>query len=334
MRIIHNDSLNPYFNLAAEEYLIDNEDGDVFMLWRNSPAVIIGRNQNAWAEVDTDFTRERGIAVVRRLTGGGAVFHDPGNVNFTFITDADSGEGINFSRFTAPIISALEGLGIQSMPDGRNDIVSGGFKISGNAQCVRRRPDGKNRLLHHGTLLYDADLASLAGALRVNRAKLKSKGIRSVSSRVKNLREIGKLELDSAEFLEYLKSFAEREYGVAAEGITEAEEQLIKTLAESKYSLWEWNFGESPEYENSRCGRFPWGTAEIGYTLESGVITAVTVRGDFFGTQDVSVLEKALLGSRYKRDEAAEALAEINVGDVISGASAEDVISLLFQADE
>ncbi len=331
MRIILNDSLQPYFNLAAEEYLLENADEDVFMLWRNSPSVIIGKNQNAWAEIDRAFTEQHGIKVVRRLTGGGAVFHDPGNVNFTFITAAPEEPKIDFAAFTEPIIAALGTLGIAAELGGRNDILADGCKISGNAQCVHRREDGARMLLHHGTLLYDADMSTLAGALRVDAEKLKSKGIKSVSSRVRNIRDIGGLKMTAAEFAEYLLSAAEERFGSTAENFTESEIESIAALAKSKYSAWDWNFGKSPEMEEVRRRRFPWGSLEISYSLHRGIICKCTVMGDFFGTEDVSALEDALEKCRFEPCAVRDAVVQAKVESIIAGAAADDIVALFFE---
>jgi len=330
MRIIHNTSLDPCFNLAAEEYLLENTCGDVFMLWRNGASVIIGRNQNAWTEVNTDFTESCGIPVVRRLTGGGAVFHDPGNVNFTFITDGDDSHEIDFTRFTSPVISALILLGIDAAADGRNDIIAEGFKISGNAQCRHGCSDGRQRIMHHGTLLYDADLTSLAGALRVSSDKLRSKGIRSVSSRVKNIRDIGKLSMDTEEFFAYLLDFAEREYGCAACGLSDTEICGISALAGEKYSSWEWNFGRSPEGGERRTRRFPWGSITADFTTRHGIVENVVFTGDFFDVGGTEPLSKALEGCRFSRDDVRSVLSLTDTCSVISGASVEDMLMLLF----
>lgn len=330
MKIILNSSLDPYFNLAAEEYLLENESEDVFMLWRNPASVIIGKNQNAWAEVDTAFTESNGISVVRRLTGGGAVFHDEGNVNFTFIKDAPEKPTIDFSPFVEPIIKALAALGITAEADGRNDILADGYKISGNAQCVYRRQDGTKRLMHHGTLLYDADLSALAGALRVNRDKLRSKGIKSVSSRVRNIRAIGGLDMSASEFVIYLIEFAQKLYGNDAVTFSDEEYNGIAALAKAKYSSWEWNFGKSPEYENTKTGRFPWGCVTVNFTVDRGVIKSVSLTGDFFGTEDVSGLESAIAGSLYENSAVEERLSSVPVGNYIAGASADDITALLF----
>lgn len=333
MKIILNSSLDPYFNLAAEEYLLENESEDVFMLWRNPASVIIGKNQNAWAEVDTAFTESRGIAVVRRLTGGGAVFHDEGNVNFTFIKNAPENPSIDFSPFVEPIIKALDALGISAAADGRNDILADGCKISGNAQCIYRRKDGTKRLMHHGTLLYNADLSVLAGALRVNRDKLRSKGIKSVSSRVNNIQSIGGLDMTASEFVDYLTGFACELYGGDAVALTDKEKDGIAALARDKYSTWEWNFGKSPEYESSVSGRFPWGGITACFTVDKGVIKFVSVTGDFFGTEAVSELEAAITGCPFERGAVTARLSALSVGSYISGASAKDITDLLFGED-
>ncbi|MBR4256441.1 MAG: lipoate--protein ligase family protein, partial [Clostridia bacterium] len=184
MKIYKNEITDPYFNLASEQYLLDTEEDDVFMLWRNRPSVIIGRNQNAYAEINRGFVTDNDIAVVRRLTGGGAVFHDLGNINFTFITKKGGADALDFARFCQPVIDALRALGVPAELSGRNDMTADGRKFSGNAQCVYN-----GRVMHHGTLLFDADMNSMAGALNVDPEKMKSKGVKSVRARVCNLRE-------------------------------------------------------------------------------------------------------------------------------------------------
>ena len=190
MLFICHGATDPYFNLAAEEYVLEKGEGAAFLLWRNGPSVIIGKNQNAFAQLRLPFVQANHIQVARRLTGGGAVFHDLGNINFTFITDASEHDQIDFARFTAPIIANLKQFGVAATLNGRNDLLAVGRKISGNAQCVYHTEDGRRRLLHHGTLLFSADLSRLSGALQVNREKMESKGIESVVSRVANIREL------------------------------------------------------------------------------------------------------------------------------------------------
>jgi len=336
--IIHAEPDDPYHNMAAEEYLLEHSDDDIFMLWRNEPAVIIGKNQNAWAEVNLPYTEENRIPVVRRLTGGGAVFHDPGNVNFTFITDARPGEGIDFTPFTGPILAALSSLGVEAAADGRNDILAGGAKISGNAQCVYRRRDGTPRLLHHGTLLFDADLSRLAAALRVRPEKIRAKGIASVRRRVTNLRDVPGFprEMDVEAFLFHLARCAGDRPDAYTAPLSRAETEGIRALAEEKYETWEWNFGRAGEHESEMFARFPFGCVSASFTARRGVITEIRIFGDFFGTEDVSRLEAALIGVPLRREALLSALSAPScpLSACIAGAGPEDVAALLLGETE
>lgn len=331
MQIIYNDSHDQYFNLAAEEYLLENSDDDIFMLWRNDRTVVVGKNQNTWAEVNTPFVRENSIGVVRRMTGGGAVFHDLGNVNFTFIC-AYGGGGIDFSRFASPIIRYLGTLGIDASLGGRNDILADGRKISGNAQCVYRRSDGSERLMHHGTLLYSADLSEMSGALNVNREKLVTKGIESVKSRVANISALSeKLSgISPEEFLFDILRFAENEYGAPSRKLTDEEQSGISSLRDSKYATWEWNYGASPSFGNEITERFPFGTLTVMYTADRGILSDIGFFGDFFGEEDTHELEEKLKGCRLERESIKKLLSEICVGSYISGASADDIVKIIF----
>ena len=323
MTIFRTVSTDPYFNLASEEYLIDSFHGDVFMLWRNEPSVIIGRSQNAYAEVDGSFIERNGIKLVRRLSGGGAVFHDLGNVNFTFIT-GDDGSPPDFARFCRPIMEALSEMGIETELSGRNDIVSGGVKISGNAQARRG-----GRMMHHGTLLYSSDLSYMEGALRVNREKLKSKGVKSVRSRVGNLRGMYGLGISAEEFMERIGRFAARLYPDAeTRYLTDAENAAVQSLADGKYSRWEWNWGESKAFDSYAEKYFPFGLMRADYSLKGGYISDIGISGDYFGLKDESGLLSKLKGVRFSRDSVREAAADIS--EYIAGAVPDDFIDLLF----
>ena len=311
MQIIYNDSHDQYFNLAAEEYLLENSDDDIFMLWRNDRTVVVGKNQNTWAEVSTPFVRENSIGVVRRMTGGG---------------------GIDFSRFASPIIRYLGTLGIDASLGGRNDILADGRKISGNAQCVYRRSDGSERLMHHGTLLYSADLSEMSGALNVNREKLVTKGIESVKSRVANISALSeKLSgISPEEFLFDILRFAENEYGAPSRKLTDEEQSGISSLRDSKYATWEWNYGASPSFGNEITERFPFGTLTVMYTADRGILSDIGFFGDFFGEKDTHELEERLKGCRLERESIKKRLSEIGVGSYISGASADDIVKIIF----
>ena len=327
MTVIHHYSLDPHFNLAAEQYLLEGS-GDVFLIWRNARSVIIGKNQNAFGEVNVDFTEKSNIKVARRLTGGGAVFHDEGNINYTFITD-DSGDGIDFARFTEPVCEALASFGISAALNGRNDLTVGEYKISGNAQCVYDTADGRKRLLHHGTILFSADISEMAGSLRVNEEKLKSKGIKSVPSRVKNIRDMAEYKGPESpeEFADALVKFAEARFGEKSRDLTENEKAAVSVIRDGKFALWEWNFGASPEYKSNTKRRFPYGTVEISYDSLHGIIERITVNGDFFGVESIAELEKKLTGARLAKEDLIPRLEDI--GKYISGAVPDDIAGMI-----
>lgn len=299
MLFVYQGKTDPYFNLAAEEYILEEKAGNAFLLWRNGPSVIIGKNQNAYTELHLPFAEAHGIRVARRLTGGGAVFHDLGNVNFTYITDAPAQGEIDFGRFTAPMIETLTQLGISAVLSGRNDILADGRKISGNAQCVHCTADGRMRLLHHGTLLFSADLSRLSGALRVNRGKMKAKGIQSVESRVTNIRDLPKyIGPDTVDgFLEVLIAGAAAQYGPARE-YTPAETEAIQKIADKKFSTWDWIFGQSREYSVCREKRYDFGTVSVSMDADQGIIRQIAFSGDYFGVRDTAELAERLVGCR------------------------------------
>lgn len=332
MIIVNNTSTDPAFNLAAEEYLCDKAEDDIFMLWRNSPSVIIGRNQNTWAEVDTEYTKENGIQIVRRMTGGGAVFHDPGNVNFSFIIISDV-RALDFSRFTAPVISALKEMGVEAEADGRNDIVTPYGKISGNAQLVRQRKDGKQVQLHHGTLLFSADMSKLGGALRPSPDKLKSKGVASVRSRVCNIVELPGYTgpANVLEFADALGMRAAAEYGAELSRIDPQDIGAIEKLAGEKYRSWEWNFGKSPAFSQTKSVRCDAGTVTVMYDAKDGVISEIRIFGDFFGSDRLGDIEEALVGCRVDGDAVKIRLNEKNIdcSDIIYRMSGEELAKII-----
>ncbi|MCQ2425641.1 MAG: lipoate--protein ligase [Lachnospiraceae bacterium] len=317
MTIILNEHTDPYFNLASEEYLIDHAGGEVMMLWRNAPSVIIGKNQNAYAEINEPFVRSKGIKVVRRLTGGGAVFHDLGNVNYTCIVPRESGQTLDFARFAMPVIGALRALGVPAEFSGRNDITIEGKKVSGNAQCVRG-----GKMMHHGTLLFRSDMTDLAGALNVDPDKIKAKGIKSVRARVGNIGDYLP-DYDVLSFKHYLEEFFEGE----KRGFTEEEEKEIALLTEKKYSTWEWNFGESKELSVRKKKYFPFGLVDFRLSADGGVIRECDISGDFFGVSDVNELASRLIGVRLESEALKAAIDDPS--DYIWGATASDLAELI-----
>ncbi len=318
---------DPYFNLAAEEYAMDRFDRDVFMLWRNAPAIIVGRHQNTLAEINPDYVRERNLPVVRRLSGGGAVFHDLGNLNFTFIAggaDAHRTE-VDFRRFTQPIIEALQQLGVDARFEGRNDLTIDGRKFSGNAEYVHR-----GRILHHGTLLFSARMADVAAALRPDPAKFADKAVKSVRSRVTNISEHLPRPMTVTAFRDYLMEYVMTGTpGAAAHAFTAEDLAAIDHLRDTKYATWEWNFGHSPRYNFSKRARTPGGTVEATIEVTDGIIRAAHFYGDYFTRGDPAELAAALVGTPHREDALRERLNTLAVERYFVNVTAEDLTTVL-----
>ncbi len=282
---------NPHYNLALEEYLFRHESDDVCMLWQNEPTVVIGKNQNAFAEVDTDALRRDGVHLARRITGGGAVYHDLGNVNFSFISANSAQTGLDFAKFTAPILAALASLGVRAELSGRNDLLLDGKKFSGNAQY-----SANGRTLHHGTLLFDADLMAVARYLRPDEEKLSSKGIKSVRSRVTNLAPHLQISATTGEFISLLARFLRAHYTPEEPPVPHSAE--IDALFERNASQ-EWLFPARElvaGYTLQQKKRFPFGSIELTLSMHNDVVRDAMIRGDFFGSAPAEELERALCG--------------------------------------
>ena len=244
MNLIRTPSTDPAFNLAAEEYLLRTVRAPACMLWRNEKAVIVGKNQDTAGEIDQAYVEAHGIRVIRRLTGGGAVFHDLGNVNYTFIEPEGGGHFNDYAWFTADLISYLAALGVKAEQNDRNDVLADGKKICGNAQCVMN-----GMVMHHGCILYDADLSALARALKPDPEKLRGKGIASVAARVANIRALGDLAMDAAAFMNGFADYMKRRHGCIESTFSAEDTARMQRLADEKYSTWAWNFGSSPDWD-------------------------------------------------------------------------------------
>ncbi len=327
---IINESVNPYYNLALEEYLLKemDADDDRFMLWRNSPAIIVGRNQNTWDEINLDYVRKSNIAVVRRMTGGGAVYHDLGNLNFTFITRDQKGSSaaLDFIRFARPVVDALRDLGAPAEFSGRNDIVVEGAKVSGNAQYRY-----KDLVLHHGTLLFDSRIEDVVQALNVSKDKISSKGVTSVRNRVANIKEYLSRPITMAEFRDSLIAGVARtctgefrSYALTSEDIRRTEQ-----LTKSKYETWDWNFGASPGFNLRKSQHFDWGKVDVLLDVRDDLIAGCRIFGDFFGSGDISPLEDCLIGMPYREQAVRKALAGVDPESCISGLDREALLGLI-----
>ena len=301
-------STDPRYNLAFEEYVLRNyTQGDILILWQNANAIIVGRNQNAEAEINKAFVAEHDILVVRRNTGGGTVYHDMGNLNYSFITDVDGLERDTLHRFLTPVVKALQGLGLEAEASGRNDILVSGKKVSGTAQQLLN-----GRILHHGTLLFDADTSVLAGALNPDPTKYQSKGIASVRSRVGNIREQLADNMDIAGFWQYLKGALLAGETVQIQ-LNERDLQAIEKLKAEKYDTWEWNFGRSPTYQFTNRKRWPGGLLDIHLSVQAGAISEIRIFGDFLALLPVSELEEAIEGCAYEQNALLSAISDIDL---------------------
>ena len=330
MLIIKNPSTNPYFNLAAEEYLLKHFDDDIFTLWRNENAIIVGKHQNTLAEINVEHVEANNVNVVRRLSGGGAVFHDLGNINFTFISNAKEGADIkiDFKFFTMPIIEVLKEMGINAEFSGRNDLLIEGQKFSGNAEHIYQQ---KKRTLHHGTLLFASEIADLSAALKVNPLKFQDKAVKSFRSRVTNISSHLKEPLTVIEFYEKVVDYISKRYeDVKFYTYTSEDIAAIEALVESKYKTWEWNFGYSPKYAFQKMIKTEGGNIEIYMNVEKGIIENIKFHGDFFNVKEVEELEALLLGSRHSIAELEEHLSKIEVGDYINKTTKEELLAGMF----
>jgi lipoate-protein ligase A len=316
--LIANESLRPHFNLALEEYILTGTDINAIILWRNSEAVIVGSNQNTVSEIDADYVRTNGIAVVRRLSGGGAVFHDPGNVNFTFIHKLRGGDFSNYRKFTEPIVGYLAELGVKAELQGRNDLVIDGLKFCGNAQVVR-----KERIMHHGCILYSADFGHLERALRPRESKMESKGIKSVRKRVTNIADHMASPIPAKDFYNGLASyFSKHLAGVKPYKLSAGDIASAEKISREKYETWEWNFGHSPRCNIEYERRYDFGAVGAKVFVDRGVIIEIHIFGDFFGMLDKSRLESAIVGVRHNKEAVKSALEGLNINDYILGMTA------------
>lgn len=329
MLLVRDENHEPSRNIAMDAYMLGGMEQEVVRLWRNDRAVIIGRNQNAVEEIDLDFVKANHVAVVRRLSGGGAVFHDLGNICFTFVAPFQRGDFNNYAKFTAPIRDYLRTLGVEAELSGRNDLTVEGMKISGNAQTVQG-----GRIMHHGTLLFSADVSQLAGALRPKQLKIESKGIKSVRSRITNISSHLKSPMTVEQFQQGLEQYLlDHLPDLQPYTFTQEDNRAIEKLMEQRFANWEWNFGHSPACDIRHSRRFSCGIVEAALNLEKGCIARLEILGDFFGIRDKAGLEQALTGIRYEREAVAQRLEELGqeaLGEYISGITAEEFCSLLF----
>ena len=311
MLCIKSASHDPYFNIACEEYLLKHRTDEFFMLYRNQPSVVVGKHQNALAEIDPDIVKEKGIKVVRRLSGGGAVYHDLGNLNFTFIKNGKEGKMVDFKGYTEPIIAALAKIGLEAKFEGHNNLTINGLKISGNAEHVF-----KSRVMHHGTLLFQSNLHLLAQLLYVDKNRYSDRAVQSVLATVTNISDHLPQPMTIDDFAQHLWEHILTVFAYATEYSLSAEDKgHINKLYEEKYTRWEWNYGYSPTYSLQRKIELPSGAITIALDVDNGNISNVMITGSSFPRYVAQSIEEALMGRRHETDVLARALAGIPLDD-------------------
>ncbi|WP_019153325.1 lipoate--protein ligase [Robertmurraya massiliosenegalensis] len=319
---------DPQINLAIEEYALKNLDiNETYLLFYiNGPSIIIGKNQNTIEEINTEYVEANGIKVVRRLSGGGAVYHDLGNLNFSFITKDDGQSFHNFKKFTEPVVQALHKLGVNAELSGRNDILVEGRKISGNAQFSTR-----GRMFSHGTLMLDSEIDNVVAALKVKKDKIESKGIKSIRSRVANISEFLTEKISIEDFrallLEYIFDGKEN---IEEYVLTETDWENIYQLSKERYQNWDWNYGKSPKFNLQHSHRFPVGSIDVRLEVNKGLIENCKIFGDFFGVGDVADIEQKLSGIRYEKAEIAKALEDVDIKHYFGNITKEEFSQLIY----
>src|SRR5699024_249030 len=331
MKFIDNKGItDPQINLAIEEYVLQKfgEEDTYLLFYINEPSIIVGRNQNSVEEINTEYVDANDIKVVRRLSGGGAVYHDKGNLNFSFITKDDGNSFHDFAKFTDPVVAALNNIGVPAELVGRNDLLVEGRKISGNAQFST-----KGRMFSHGTLMLDSEIEHVVSALNVSKAKIESKGIKSIRSRVANISEYldEKITIDEFKLLILRHIFdVDNMEDVPKYELTDQDWENINKISEDRYQKWEWNYGKSPAFNMKQSHKFDSGLLDVRLDVKQGVIENCKIFGDFFGLGDVRDIEEKLIGTRYERKALVDALEDMDVSHYLGKISKEELINLIY----
>lgn len=333
MIFVPNENTDPRINLAIETFLLKEMplDEPILLFYINEPSIIIGRNQNTIEEINQDYVEEKGIHVVRRLSGGGAVYHDFGNLNFSFIMPDDGNSFRDFEKLTKPIVKALQELGVAGAQlKGRNDLVINDQKFSGNAMYAT---DG--RMFAHGTIMFDSDINEVVNALKVRADKIQSKGIKSIRSRVTNVKPFllkDKQDMTTKDFRQaiLLKIFGVDTLDqVKTYELTDEDWTKINHISDEYYRNWDWNYGKSPDFDIEKRHRFPIGSIEVRLKVQAGTITAAKIYGDFFGLGEIKDVEEALVGTRYEKGDLEKVVETIDVKKYFGAIEANEFLELL-----
>lgn len=329
MKYIVNNSHNPAYNLALEAYAFREllAEDELFILWINEPTIVIGKHQNAIEEINKTYTDEHGIHVVRRLSGGGAVYHDLNNLNYTIISNKSQEGAFDFKTFSQPVIETLADLGVTATFTGRNDLEIDGKKFCGNAQAYY-----KGRMMHHGCLLFDVDMTVLGNALQVSKDKIESKGVKSVRARVTNILDELPEKMTVEAFSNQLLNKMKESYPDMTEYVFSDDDlKNIQALADQQFGTWDWTYGEAPEYTIKRSVRYPAGKITTYANVEKSVIKGMKLYGDFFGIKDVADIEQALIGLRYEYPDVLAKLQTIDTTQYFTNITPQEIAKAIVE---
>jgi len=325
MIFVENNNLDPARNHAIELFVMDHYDDDIFMLWRNRPCILIGRYQNIHLEVDLKFTHSRGLDVVRRMSGGGAIYCDEENMQYTFITKQTSIEN-SFRRFATPVVNALRSLNLNAEFTGRNDILIDGAKVSGNAQFHRN-----GKIVHHGTLLFKANTENLTHALKVRDIKFKGKAVQSVTSRIGFINNY--VNMDVLTFKTYIEDFIKKEYGILEfTKLSDADMKVSESIRDEIFARKAWNYGDGSTKSLRHSDKYPCGLVEIAIELKDGKIEDIGIEGDFFSELGVSSLCEMLKGVAPTTSTLQKALQNVMLDRYIQGMDKDILINDIVRA--
>ncbi|HLS20768.1 MAG TPA: lipoate--protein ligase [Bacillota bacterium] len=331
MKFIDNKGItDPTVNLALEEYVLNNfgKDNTYLLFYINEPSIIIGRNQNTIEEINTKYVEENNIKVVRRLSGGGAVYHDEGNLNFSFITKDDGESFHNFAKFTKPVVEALNQIGVPAKLEGRNDLLVEGRKFSGNAQYATQ-----GRMFSHGTIMFDSEIEHVVSALNVSSEKIKSHGIKSIRSRVANISEFLDEKISMDQFKELILKYifnVDDVKDVPRYELTDEDWEAVHKISNERYKKWEWNYGKSPAFNVRHSHKFDSGLLDVRLDVKKGIIENCTIYGDFFGVGNIAELEQALIGVRHDRQSIEKALESVDVAHYLGKITKDQLLDLIY----
>ncbi len=305
MKLILRNSTNPHFNIAAEEHFLKNYDEDIIMFWQSSPSVIIGKHQNTMAESNINFITKNNIPVIRRISGGGTVYHDEGNINYTIITSSKNREKlVDFVNFTKPIIGFLETLGLKAVYEGKNNLTIEGKKFSGNSAHVF-----KTRILNHGTILFNTNLDNLEAAINHSNYKIKDKSVRSIRANVANILPRLPQVISIDVFMEKLINYFKTHFNIKSiSELSDNDTNEINNLIENKYKLWDWNYGYSPSYNYSN----ELNGSTLSMDIKKGIISNISLScNELF---DAKICNN-LLNRKYQQKVIIETVSKLDIDD-------------------